>query len=324
MKTTPVTREDWRGVIAVPPLARRDDVRRSLNFEENDRLIRHICDGGITHLLYGGNAFLYHITLAEYESLLAWLAGFSDEIWAIPSAGPSFGRAMDQAFVLRQYDFPCVMMLPCADPRDVAGLAHGYREIAEAANTRLMIYLKEENNLGADRDAGLDMVARLVDDGICVGIKYAVVRDDPTQDAYLEALLKRVDRDLVVSGIGERPAVTHLRDWQLPGFTTGSGCLAPRLSQALFAACARDDFATAEQIRAHFIAHENLRDRWSPAKVLHAATALVDLANSGPVPPYLSPLTGEQQDELAPVASALVAANAAAAAKETRRLQASE
>jgi hypothetical protein len=54
------------------------------------------------------------------------------------------------------------------------------------------------------------------------GHQYAVVRTDPARDTYLDGLLKRVDRQRVISGIGERPAVIHLRDWQLSGFTTGS------------------------------------------------------------------------------------------------------
>ena len=166
MKTTPVTVEDLRGVFAVPPLARRDDARRSLDLAQNELLVRHLVAGGLTRFLYGGNAFVYHVTLAEYEQLLDWLGGFSHDLWAIPSAGPGFGRAMDQAPLLRRHGFPCVMMLPCADPRDVAGIERGYREIAEAAGTGLMVYLKEETNLGVDREAGLDQVARLVDDGV--------------------------------------------------------------------------------------------------------------------------------------------------------------
>lgn len=96
MKTTPVTPEDLRGVFPVPPLARKTDSRR-IDFALNDRLVRHMSAGGLTRFLYGGNAFLYHVTLDEYEELLGWLAGFSGALWAIPSLGPSFGRAMDQA-----------------------------------------------------------------------------------------------------------------------------------------------------------------------------------------------------------------------------------
>src|SRR6267143_1208072 len=128
MKTTPIAPEDIRGVFAVPPLARRQDAARSLDLAQNDLIVRHISSGGITRLIYGGNAFLYLITLAEYEKLLEWLAGLSDQLWVIPSIGPSYGRAMDQAKLLRKFQFPCVMVLPCSGPSDSAGLERGYRD----------------------------------------------------------------------------------------------------------------------------------------------------------------------------------------------------
>jgi dihydrodipicolinate synthase/N-acetylneuraminate lyase len=310
MKITPVSIEDLRGVFPVPPLARKNDARRSIDFEQNNRIVRHIADGGLTRFLYGGNAFLYHITLAEYEALLDWLNSFADGLWAIPSLGPSYGRAMDQASILRRYKFPCAMALPCGDPRDAKGLETGLREIAEGANTPLILYLKEENNFGADKEAGLDVVARLVDEGVCVAIKYAVVRQNPAEDAYLDSLLKRVDRVRVISGIGERPAVVHMRDWGLPGFTTGSGCVAPRLSGQIFEACVKGNYETAEGLRAEFLPLEDLRDAWSPAKVLHFATQLAGIAETGPVAPFLSQLSEERLKELAPVARALAERNA--------------
>ena len=239
---TSVSTDDLRGVFAVPPLARRLDSDRSLDLEQNDLIVRHIQSGGLRRLIYGGNAFLYHLTLSEFEELLRWLADLDDELWVIPSIGPSYGRAMDQAGLLRKFKFPAAMMLPCGDPRDASGLERGYREIADAAETRLILYLKDELNFGTEKQAGLDVAARLVADGVCAGIKYAVVRDNPASDFYLEALLERVDSRFVISGIGERPAVVHLRDWKLPGFTTGSGCIAPHLTQRIFESCERGDF----------------------------------------------------------------------------------
>jgi dihydrodipicolinate synthase/N-acetylneuraminate lyase len=296
---------DLRGVFAVPPLARRADVRRSLDFEESGRLVRHMAAGGITRFLYGGNAFLYHVTLAEYEALLEWMAGFSEGHWAIPSLGPSYGRAIDQAVLLARHRFRCAMALPCADPRDAAGLEAGLREVSQAAGMPLILYLKDEPNFGADLQAGLDAVARLVRDGVCVAIKYAVVRADPGRDAYLQALLERVDRGLVISGIGERPAIVHMREFGLPGFTTGSGCLAPRLSQRLWEACARADWAAAERTRARFLDHEDKRDAWGPARVLHAAIELAGVAQMGPIPPFVSALPEAPRGELAAIARAL-------------------
>lgn len=309
MKMTLNLIEDMRGVFVVPPLARHNNKARALNFDENDRIVKHIAAGGITRFLYGGNAFLYHITLAEYEQLLDWLAGHANDLWMIPSIGPSYGRAIDQAALLVKHNFPCAMLLPCSDPRDAAGIERGMREIVDAAGLPLICYLKEENNFGGDREKGLDAVARLMNDGVCTFIKYAVVRNDPREDAYLDDLLKRVDRDRVISGIGERPAIIHMRDWQLPGFTTGSGSLAPRLSEELFEACVRQDYAQAESLRTEFLPLEDLRDAWSPAKVLHYATELGGIADVGTVPPFLSPLTENQMHEIAFVAQALVERN---------------
>jgi dihydrodipicolinate synthase/N-acetylneuraminate lyase len=297
-----VTFPDLRGVFAVPPLARREDLARSLDFEQNDLIVRHIQSGGITRLIYGGNAFIHHVTLAEYEQLLEWCARLDDALWVIPSVGPTYGRAMDQARLLCKFQFPGVMVLPCSDPRDVSGLAQGYREIAEAAETKLILYLKDEQNLGANLEWGLDAVARLIDEGVCIGIKYAVVRDDPTNDPYLKALLDRVDPKFVISGIGERPAIVHLRDWTLPGFTTGSGCIAPGASQYLFEMCERKDFAIAEEVRLGFLSLEDLRDAWGPARVLHAAVQEAGIARTGPIPPFVSALDEHELNRVSLVA----------------------
>lgn len=310
MRTSPVQTSDWRGVFPVPPLARRRDARRTIDFAENDRVVKHLVDGGMTRFLYGGNAFLYHITLAEYEELLGWLNGFADNLWAIPSAGPCYGRLMDQAPLLRRYAFPAVMHLPSGDPRDAAGIEVGIRDFAEACGLPLILYLKDENNWGGNLMAGLDAVSRLVRDGICIGIKYAVVRQNPEVDNYLAALLERVPKEMVVSGIGERPAIAHMRYFGLPGFTTGSGCLAPNLSNRILAHNQKGEWDAAEPVRQLFIPHEDLRDGWGPARVLHAATELAGIAAAGAIPPFITELNDEQKAQLAPVAQQLVASDA--------------
>lgn len=307
--TAAIEKPDLNGVFAVPPLPRRHDAQRTLDLDAAERVAAHIETGGITRFLYGGNAFLYHASLAEFETLVGWLAGFASSRWPIPSIGPSFGRALDQAKMLKAHRFRAVMMLPCGDPRDARGMEAGLREIADAAGMPLILYLKSEDGFGPDKDAGLDVVARLVDDGIAVAIKYAVVLDDPSGDRYLEGLLRRVDRQRVVSGMGERPAIVHLRDYRLGGLTTGSGCIAPRRSQELFAATGAADWGRAETVRAHFMPLEDLRDAWGPARVLHHATELAGIAPTGPIPPYVSALDAERLARLAPVARALLERN---------------
>lgn len=296
---------DLNGVYAVPPLPRRRDERRALDLNAAEAVARHIHAGGITRFLYGGNAFLYHVSLDEFATLIDWLAGFPATRWPIPSIGPSFGRAIDQARLLRRHSFPAVMMLPCADPRDARGLEAGMREIAHAAGMPLILYLKSEDAFGASIEPGLDAIGRLLDDGTAIAIKYAVVRSDPRTDPYLDGLLRRVDRSRVISGMGERPALEHLRDYKLGGLTTGSGCIAPRACVALFAAAAAGDWTRAEALRATFMPLEDLRDLWGPARVLHHATELADIAVTGSIPPYVSALDPSQLQRLAPVAREL-------------------
>ena len=271
---------DLNGIFAVPPLPRRPDSKRTLDLDAAEEVARHVEAGGITRFLYGGNAFLYHATLGEFEALAGWLGSFAAPRQAIPGIGPSFGRAMEQARILRGVGAP-VRCIP------------------------LIIYLMSDDAFGPDRGGGLDAIARLIDDRIAIAIKYAVVRDDPSRDPYLDDLLRRVDRAKVISGMGERPAIVHLFDVVLGGLTTGSGCIAPRRCQELFEAARRGDRARAEALRALFMPLEDLRDAWGPARVLHHATALAGIAPTGPIPPFVSALTETQIAQLTPVARTL-------------------
>src|SRR3954464_10719445 len=86
-------------VIAVPPLCR--DQSRKVDAEQNKRIIQHIERGGVSTLLYGGNANFYNIALSEYEAVLDTLeAAAAPETWIIPAVGPHFGTMMDQATML--------------------------------------------------------------------------------------------------------------------------------------------------------------------------------------------------------------------------------
>jgi dihydrodipicolinate synthase/N-acetylneuraminate lyase len=305
-----MTAHDLCGVYAVPPLPRSAGARRTIDFDAASRIVEHIHDGGVTRFLYGGNAFVYHMSMDEYECLAGWLAQFEPPRLAIPSLGPSFGRAIDQARVLRRHGFSSAMLLPCSDPRDAAGMEAGVREIAQTAGLPLVLYLKSEDAFGTDLYAGLEAIGRLVGDGVALAVKYAVVRQNPNVDPYLTALLGRVDRTRVLSGIGERPAIAHLRDFELGGMTTGSGCIAPGRCAAFFTACTERNWTHAERLRETFMPLEDLRDAWGPARVLHHATELCGIASTGPIPPFVSALDDDQLQQLAPIAKELREADA--------------
>src|SRR5207302_307378 len=138
-----------------------------------------------------------------------------------------------------------------------------------------------------DGPATLGAVAR---DGVICAIKYAIVREDPSRDAYLDALLHEVGRDIVVSGIGERPAIAHLRDFGLKSFTSGSVCVAPRGSTRILALLKEQRYAEAHALRAAYLPLEDLRDAHGPIRVLHDAVTLAGIADMGPMLPMIANL----------------------------------
>jgi dihydrodipicolinate synthase/N-acetylneuraminate lyase len=290
-----------RSVMAVPPLARTAD--GTIDPAANQQIIRHIEAGGVSLLLYGGNANIYHLPLAEYEPLLGMLAETaSAETIVVPAAGPTYGLLLEHARVIRQHRFQTVMVLPQQGITTSAGVATGVRKFVEAAGIPALLYIKHDGYI-EPADA-----ARLCTDGLISAIKYATVRDDPADDSYLRELVNLVDPATIISGIGEQPAIIHLRDFSLGGFTTGCGCIAPALSQTLLKAIRRRDWDEAESIRKVFKPLEDLRNGLNPIRVLHEAVAAAGIAPTGPLLPLLSAVEERDQPSITTAAKALLAA----------------
>src|SRR5690606_6271679 len=301
MKTTQVTPADIaRSVIAVPPLARDSELR--LNRPANLAIIKHLESAGIRSLMYGGNAVFFNISIGEYAEILDFLAeSVGPDTWLLPSAGPDFGKLRDQAAILKSRPFPSVMVLPVTGPSVPTGIARGIRLFAEAMGKAIVLYVKD------DRTLTPELIAKLVDDGLIVSVKYAVVRADPTQDDFLRAILDKVDRSIVASGIGERPAIAHMRHFGLPSFTTGSGCIAPRASLQLLSLLKNKDYETAEKVRQAFLPLEDLRDAINPIRVLHDAVTAAGIADTGPMLPGMDNLEPADRARVAEAAQALFA-----------------
>lgn len=292
-----------RSVLAVPPLARAAD--GTIDRVANEKIIRHIEAGGVSLLLYGGNANLYHLPLYEYEPLLAMLAeAAGPTTLVVPSAGPTYGLLLEHAKVVRRHRFQTVMVLPQQGITTSAGVATAVRRFVEAAGVPALLYIKHDGFIEPSD------VAKLHRDGLLSAVKYATVREDTGHDPYLSELVGVVDPAMIVSGIGEQPAIVHLRDFGLGGFTTGCGCLAPSLSQAMLAAIRRLDWAEAERIRGIFGPLESLRNAISPIRVLHEAVAGAGIAPTGPILPMLDPVEERHRAAIAAAARALVAARA--------------
>ncbi len=272
-----------RSVIAVPPLARRPDL--SLNELENRKLIDYLISGGVRTLLYGGNANFYHVGPREFRAILEFLSdAVPEDVWVIPSVGPAFGNMMEQAEILRDYEYETAMVLPATFPLTQEGVELGIRKFCETSGLQVVLYLKQENYLASDQ------VSALVRDGFVSAIKYAVVRDDPAEDPYLSELVELVDPKRIISGIGEQPAIIHLRKFGLGGFTSGCVCIAPIKSMEMLLALDEEDYEEAEKIRRRFAALEDLRNSHGPIPVLHEAVRLAGVADTGPMLPLITNL----------------------------------
>jgi dihydrodipicolinate synthase/N-acetylneuraminate lyase len=295
MKTSAVTAADFSAsVFSVPPLARRADL--SLDFEANRKLIRHIEAGGVHHLLYGGNANLYHIEAGEFAELLGFLAeAASPDSWVIPAIGPDYGKMRDQARVLRDHQFPTVLTLPMGQATHEDGVALGLARVADTFGRPLMLYIKGDGYIAPAA------VGRLVREGAVCGIKYAIDRRDPREDAYLTALLDHVDRRIVVSGMGERPAVAHLQHFGLAGFTSGLVCISPAAAQQVLKSAQAGDFAAAAAQAAKFKPLEDAREKLGFIRVLQSLVRLADVADTGPLLPFLANLSPAEEETLKPL-----------------------
>lgn len=285
-------------VVAVPPLARNEDL--SLNAEENQKIIRYLESGGITSFLYGGNANFYNISLSDFEKSLGMLREIASEnTLIIPSIGPSFGFMEDQVQVLGNFDFPTVMVLPTSFAFTPSGVATGIRKICEKLGKPVVVYIKNEGYIDNED------VAKLVQDGLVSVIKYAIVRKNPSEDPVLQDLIQRVDPKMIMSGIGEQPAIVHLKEFNLGGFTSGCVCVAPAQSTSMLKALNNQNWEHAEHIRRVFEPLEDLRNEINPIRVLHEAVSLAEIAETGPQYPNLSGIDELNQKRIQEAANML-------------------
>jgi dihydrodipicolinate synthase/N-acetylneuraminate lyase len=302
MQTSPITRATLaQSVIAVPPLAR--NAGGAIQRDANRRLIQHLEAGGVSTLLYGGNALLYHIAISEYRELLEMLVESSAaDTLVIPSVGPAYGTMMDQAEILKEYDFPTAMILPQRDVCTPQGVAVGVRHFVERMGQPAVLYIKHDGFID------VDTVNRLMSDGLLSWIKYAIVREDPSEDDYLRRLIEAVGPDRVISGIGEQPAIAHMQGFGVSGFTSGCVCVAPNLSMQMLRAIQSGDDRLAERIRQTFAPLERLRNTINPVRVLHAAVTISGIAEMGPISPLMSEVNDPSAIEQISAAAATLAA----------------
>lgn len=284
---------DYRkSVVAVPPVAWTGDLE--LNVASNAALVRHMEEGGIGILLYGGNANLYHFDLGRFRALLDLLREITSASTAvIPSIGPDFGKMLDQAPIVREAGYRDVMVLPTAFPARAAGIERGVGLVADALGFGVVLYIKKDQYIEPDR------LQRMVDSGSVRFVKYAVERPDPEGDGYLSDILSAIGPERVASGMGERPIHSHLTSYGVATFTSGAACIAPRAALKVLDAYRANDLKKAESLRAPFLEFERLRAEIDGFAVMHDSITLSGIADMGPILPLLANLTAGQRDAIA-------------------------
>ena len=253
MLTKIETSELARSVLAVPPFALTPDFEVSR--EGNAKLIRHLEAGGVSTLLYGGNANVHNWPVSRFADWLDSLEeSAADNTWLIPSVGPDWGKLVDEAAILKQRRYPVAMALPMIAPQTPDGVVRGLQDFVDRSGVPLIVYIKTDGYVPAKA------IGRLVEQGAVFGIKYAVPRNDLKQDAYLQELIDAVGAERIVSGFGEPPAFPHLTHFKLAGFTAGCVCIAPHLSMSYLHALKRGDEAEAKRLLEVFLPLEAIRE----------------------------------------------------------------
>jgi 4-hydroxy-tetrahydrodipicolinate synthase len=301
MLTKIETSELARSVLAVPPFALTPDLEVSR--EGNAKLIRHLEAGGVSTLLYGGNANVHNWPVSRFADWLDSLEeSAADNTWLIPSVGPDWGKLVDEAAILKQRRYPVAMALPMIAPQTPDGVVRGLQDFVDRSGVPLIVYIKTDGYVPAKA------IGRLVEQGAVFGIKYAVPRNDLKQDAYLQELIDAVGAERIVSGFGEPPAFPHLTHFKLAGFTAGCVCIAPHLSMSYLHALKRGDEAEAKRLLEVFLPLEAIRERHNAIRVLHTAVTLSGVADMGPILPLLTEADPAIHGEIKEAARALLAA----------------
>ncbi len=288
-------------VVAVPPIALTSDFE--IAYDQNTALVRHIEEGGVRILLYGGNANLYHYGQRLYRDALKMMHAYQTERTSvITSIGPDFGKMMDQAKAVREVGLKNVMLLPMMFPSDPVGVANAARRVANELGFGVILYIKRENYIQPD------VLEQLIRDGVVRFVKYAVERDDASEDAYLDSLLAAVGTDVIASGMGETPIADHIGRRKLATFTSGAVCIAPAAAMELLSLYRAGQHDRALELSEPFLEFERVRAQIGGMKVLHDGVTVSGIGDMGPLLPMVSNVTASEKTEVERVVAAVIAA----------------
>jgi dihydrodipicolinate synthase/N-acetylneuraminate lyase len=290
-----------KSVVSVPPLARRAD--GAICLEANGVIMEHIAAGGVTTFLFGGNALVHHWPMSRYADWLDMLVLQAPSgSLVLPSVGPDGGKLADQADILKSRDIRAALLLPLAKPFTISGAKKMLKSFHSQCGTQLIIYIKSDGYLPAPD------LAELVEAGVVLAVKYAVPSELGESDLYLDSIIDAIGSERIISGFGEPPAIPHMIEQSLAGFTSGCVCISPALSAAIFSALKSGERGTAETLMKPMLPLEMLRNEINEIRVLHAAVAAAGIAATGPILMPSAPVPRSREAEIEAAAKSLLAA----------------
>lgn len=289
-------------VLADLPVALRPDF--SVDPGESLALARHVRQGGISGLLFAGNANLQSMGLGQFEAVAALAETAVEEGPVMIGLGPELGRMLDQARLLSRGRLRSVLVLPILGPADTHGTADGIRHIADRLGGGVAVDLVRDNHL---RPVTL---RKLVEEGAVTAVRYSHVVTNPGDDGYLDRVIEILGPDRVISDAGEPALEDHLGQRGLGLASSGIAALAPRLMLRIASALRRDP-AEARLLLPPVLEMARIRAMLGPVQVLHDAVSEAGIAAMGPQMPMISCVKDKYRDPFRAAVAALMAAEAA-------------
>jgi len=163
VKTSPVGLADLQGVFAQPRLVLDDT--GEIDWRASQKEVESLARQGVTRFVYCGDGFS-GLALESFGKLTTWLQGFPKDFWVIPGVGPDWNLAEQQAEVLAKRYFPCVLFLAGADLAELGQWEVRIRSLHTRAKKPLALALRSPAELGPDPDASLQVVLRLMREGV--------------------------------------------------------------------------------------------------------------------------------------------------------------
>jgi 4-hydroxy-tetrahydrodipicolinate synthase len=291
----------------VPPSPMSSDTERLLP-ELLEQLLRRMINAGARVLLPAAGTGEFHSLSAEevIECVRVTCDVADSDCTVVAPVGLSLQHAIRIGQASAELGAAALLVMPPVHPYvGDEGFADYLRAIADATSLPLLTYKRS----AAPSDG---LLLKLAEEGYLAGVKYAV-NDVDAVTRFVQATDGRL---AVYCGTAERYAPFFMLAGA-EGYTSGAGCVCPRLTLALHAALAGHDYLTAMDLLRVIRPIEDYRARQADALNITLVKFAVELTGLpfGPPRPPQARLSAEDQRAFQRLLEPILQWEAEAAAK---------